>query len=356
MKVLHVYRHDNPRLAEYVRLLSQAMPADVECAFADNASDVRLGIKDFQPDIIHQHGQPTANNQYPIPPTRLVVSPHGETVDIAKAYAVIARSPYELSSCDTERKELVRNPLITKTITFEEAAAAIHIVYQRVMDSHPLELMDTNTRHLLAVLLKAGLLGDKGWVAGQCSTVNGQCSTVNGQWPTVNDSQFRLLFIYASLEGVLDIVERGIKVLSITDAEANSSLFTLHSSLFTSHSSLFTSEAHHSSLKNYLPQGYKTPVPLDGATIPQLLRDIDANGITLLRLTELMKLLYDDSLDEDALLEQIDDMNARPQLQLLLQILSEQMLLTEGFMPCPPLDNSFTENLRQQIENHLRVI
>ena len=332
MKVLHVYRHDNPRLAEYVRLLSQAMPADVECAFADNASDVRLGIKDFQPDIIHQHGQPTANNQYPIPPTRLVVSPHGETVDIAKAYAVIARSPYELSSCDTERKELVRNPLITKTITFEEAAAAIHIVYQRVMDSHPLELMDTNTRHLLAVLLKAGLLGDKGWV-------NGQCSTVNGQWPTVNDSQFRLLFIYASLEGVLDIVERGIKVLSITDADANSSLFTLHSSLI-----------------NYLPQGYKTPVPLDGATIPQLLRDIDTNGITLLRLTELMRLLYDDSLDEDALMEQIDDMNARPQLQLLLQILSEQMLLTEGFMPCPPLDNSFTENLRQQIENHLRVI
>ena len=356
MKVLHVYRHDNPRLAEYVRLLSQAMPADVECAFADNASDVRLGIKDFQPDIIHQHGQPTANNQYPIPPTRLVVSPHGETVDIAKAYAVIARSPYELSSCDTDRKELVRNPLITKTITFEEAAAAIHIVYQRVMDSHPLELMDTNTRHLLAVLLKAGLLGDKGWV-------NGQCSTVNGQWPTVNDSQFRLLFIYASLEGVLDIVERGIKVLSITDAEANSSLFTLHSSLFTSHSSLFTSEALHSSLFtlhssliNYLPQGYKTPVPLDGATIPQLLRDIDTNGITLLRLTELMRLLYDDSLDEDALMEQIDDMNARPQLQLLLQILSEQMLLTEGFMPCPPLDNSFTENLRQQIENHLRVI
>ena len=345
MKVLHVYRHDNPRLAEYVRLLSQAMPADVECAFADNASDVRLGIKDFQPDIIHQHGQ----TSYSLSGARLIVSPHGEATDNTKAYAVIARSPYELSSCDTERKELVRNPLITKTITFEEAAAAIHIVYQRVMDSHPLELMDTNTRHLLAILLKAGLLGDKGWVNGQCSMFNVQCSTVN-------DSQFRLLFIYASLEGVLDIVEHGIKVLSITDAEANSSLFTLHSSLFTSealHSSLFTL---HSSLKIYLPQGYKTPVPLDGATIPQLLRDIDANGITLLRLTELMRLLYDDSLDEDALMEQIDDMNARPQLQLLLQILSEQMLLTEGFMPCPPLDNSFTENLRQQIENHLRVI
>ena len=321
MRILHVYRHDNPRLAEYVSLLSQAMPADVECAFADNASDVRLAIKDFLPDIIHQHGQ----TNYSLLGARLIVSPHGETTDNTKAYAVIARSPYELSSCNMERKELVRNPLITKTITFEEAAAAVRIVYQRVMDSHPLELMDGKTRRLLAILLKAGLLGDKGWV--------------NGQWPMVDDSQFRLLLIYTSLEGVLDIVERGVKVLGLTDAEANSSLFTLHSSLI-----------------SYLPPGYKTPEPLDGATIPQLLRDIDANGLTLLRLTELTRLLYDDSLDEAFLMEQIDAMNARPQLQLLLQILSEQTLLTEGFMPCQPLDNSFTENLRQQIENHLRVV
>ena len=321
MRILHVCRHDNPRLAEYVSLLSQAMPADVECAFADNASDVRLAIKDFQPAIIHQHGQ----TNYSLLGARLIVSPHGETTDNTKAYAVIARSPYELSSCHTERKELVRNPLITKTITFEEAAAAIRIVYQRVMDSHPLELMDGKTRRLLAILLKAGLLGDKGWV--------------NGQWPMVDGSQFRLLLIYASLEGVLDIVERGVKVLGLTDAAARSSRLTLPSPLI-----------------SYLPQGYKTPEPLDGATIPQLLRDIDANGITLLRLTELTRLLYDDSLDEALLMEQIDAMNARPQLQLLLQILSEQTLLTEGFMPCQPLDNSFTENLRQQIENHLRVI
>ena len=80
MKVLHVYRHDNPRLAKYVSLLSQAMPADVECAFADNASDVRLGIKDFCPDIIHQHGRFAAvwaeGRDCPHKTPRLIVSPH----------------------------------------------------------------------------------------------------------------------------------------------------------------------------------------------------------------------------------------------------------------------------------------
>ena len=323
MKVLHVYRHDNPRLAKYVSLLSQAMPADVECVFADNASDVRLAVKDFQPDIIHQHGQPIDNLRldnlrHPTAPARLVISPHGETVDTSKAYVVIARSPYELTCHDTERKELVRNPLITKTITFDEAAAAIHTVYQRVMDSHPLELMDVGTRTLLAFLLKAGLLGDKAWVKDDLRLGD------------LRLDDLRHLFIYVELEGVLDIVKRGIAVLGIYAPPKPT-------------------------IDCYLPHGYKTPQPLPKATIPELLKDIDAHGLTLLRLTELMRRLHDDSLDEAALMEQLEADKRRPLFQLLLQILSEQTLLTEGFMPCPPLDNSYTENLRQQLENHLKL-
>ena len=323
MKVLHVYRHDNPRLAKYVSLLSQAMSADVECVFADNASDVRLAVKDFQPDIIHQHGQPIDNLRldnlrHPTAPARLVISPHGETVDTSKAYVVIARSPYELTCHATERKELVRNPLITKTITFDEAAAAIHTVYQRVMDSHPLELMDVGTRTLLAFLLKAGLLGDKAWVKDDLRLGD------------LRLDDLRHLFIYVELEGVLDIVKRGIAVLGIYAPPKPT-------------------------IDCYLPHGYKTPQPLPKATIPELLKDIDAHGLTLLRLTELMKRLHEDSLDEAALMEQLEADKRRPLFQLLLQILSEQTLLTEGFMPCPPLDNSYTENLRQQLENHLKL-
>ena len=334
MKVLHVYSHDNPRLAKYVSLLLQAMPADVECVFADNASDVRLAIKDFQPDIIHQHGKPIV---FAASRARLVVSPHGETVDTSKAYAVIARSPYELTCHDTERKELVRNPLITKTITFDEAAAATHTVYQRVMDSHPLELMNVSTRHLLALLLKAGLLGHKEWVMEQWSArpagtlaEPGGARTDNGQW-SMADVQYRLLFIYAELEGISAIVDRGIAVLGIYAPLKPS-------------------------IDCYLPHGYQTPQTLPTATIPELLKDIEPHGITLLRITELMKRLHDDSLDEAVLMEQLEADRRRPLFQSLLQILSEQTLLTEGFMPCPPLDNNLTQDLRNQLENHLRIL
>ena len=334
MKVLHVYRHDNPRLAKYVSLLAQAMPEDVECVFADTASDVRLALKDFLPDIIHQHGQPIV---FAASRARLVISPHGESVDTSRAYAVIARSPYELTCHDTERKELVRNPLITKTITFDEAAAVIHTVYRRVMDSHPLELMNADTRHLLAILLKAGLLGHKEWVSDELKMRN-----LQGLISASESNHFSHLLIYAEIEGVLDIVLHGIGALGLTVAAANSSLITPHSSL--------------GRAGCYLPHGYQTPQPLPTATIPELLKDIETHGITLLRLTKLMKRLHDDSLDEAMLMEKIEAERQRPLFQSILQILSEQTLLTEGFMPCQPLDNNSTQELRNQLENHLRIL
>ncbi len=327
MRILHVYSHDNPRLAKYVNLLSQAMPADVECVFADNASDIRLAIKDFKPEIVHQHGHLINNILFK---ERMVISPHGETIDIGKAYAVIVRSPFEQNSCDTERKELVRNPLITKTITFEEAAMAIHKIYQRIIDSHPLELMDVQTRHLLALLLKAGLLGDKGWVSDD-KVWRSIEATIDNKQGRVRSCDFRHLFIYAQLEGVADIVERGLDILGIDSPEKPA-------------------------VDCYLPHGYTIPEPLPTASIPELLRDIDAHGISLLRLSELARRLYDDHLDEAALLKQLEADRQQPLLQLLLQILSEQMLLTEGFMPCPPLNNNFTDALRHQLENHLRIV
>ena len=344
MKVLHVYSHDNPRLAMYVSLLSQAMPADVECVYVDNAPDMRRAVKDFRPDITHQHGRfHVATGAAPTPPSRLIVSPHGEEVDVHHAYTVIARSPYELTTLQTERKELVRNPLITRAITFQEAAGAIAGIYRRVMDSNPLELMDAATRHFLAVALKAGLLGDKGWVSDD--------SQWNGSTDAVADSSlhtlhsplldFHHLYIYAELEGVMDIVHDGIETLGITDAVADSAFSPLHSSS--------------RSADCYLPHGYEIPKAMPGASITDLLHDIEQNGITLLRLTELTRALYDDNLDEKALMEQAETEKLRPILQSVLQVLSEQTLLTEGFMPCPPTDNSDTQRLRTQLENHLKL-
>ena len=296
----------------YVNLLMQNIPAGVECVSADNSPAVSRALRDFQPDIIHRHGMTPGEVSSK---ARLVVSPHGEAVGTNGAYVVIARSPYELASIAAEHKELVRNPLITKTISFAEAAADIAAVYRRVMDSNPAELLNADTRHLLAVLLKAGLSGDKRWVD----------AVGNGQ-----TFDFRHLLIYASLEGVLPIVLRGFDVLGVAPPQTPV-------------------------VDCYLPKGYSKPEAMPGATVTELLHDINSHGINLLRLAELTKALHSDNLDEDELMRQTEEKKQLPLLQSALQVLSEQTLLTEGFMPCRPADNALTQRLRSELAGRLKI-
>jgi hypothetical protein len=317
MKVLHVYSHDTPSLAMYVYQLINALPKGIECMTADNEADMQKACKSFMPNIIHQHGAALVKNDTE---ARLIISPHGEKINTERAFAVIVRSPYELAQQNNSRCEMVRNPLITTTTDFNEAAKAISTVYQRVMDSQPLQLMNSQTRQAQATIIKVGICGDKQWVSNSNINVDAK------------DIDFRLLYIYAEQEGVAELLDKGIALLEI---EAPAKQPT----------------------DNYLPKGYHAPKAMPhGATIPQMISDIATNGISLLRLAEITKALHDDSLDESSLIEDLEAQKLKPLFQAILKILSEQTLLTEGFMPCPPLDNKETASLRYKLANNLRII
>ncbi|MBP5339789.1 MAG: hypothetical protein J6Z14_10920 [Prevotella sp.] len=90
-------------------------------------------------------------------------------------------------------------------------------------------------------------------------------------------------------------------------------------------------------------------------TIAVMLRDVQQNGPTLLRLTDLHRALHDDLLDEERLMATLDDEKQRPLMQSILPLLQEQTLLEEGFMPCPPIDNTLTRSLRKALADHLRL-
>ena len=93
---------------------------------------------------------------------------------------------------------------------------------------------------------------------------------------------------------------------------------------------------------------------MDGADIPTLLADVKANGPSLLRLCELATALRSDSLDEARLLSQLSD-QLRPLLASTLQLLDEQNLITEGFMPCTPVDDGNTRLLRRQLTRRQHI-
>ena len=86
-----------------------------------------------------------------------------------------------------------------------------------------------------------------------------------------------------------------------------------------------------------------------------MVKDIRANGLSLLRMADLYEALLDDRLNEDNLVEKLEQDNNKLLFSSILTIMSEQLLLDEGFMPCPPIENRETKRLRQNLLNHLRL-
>ena len=241
---------------------------------------------------------------------RLIITPHGHPLPRVPAYAVVARSPMEHDSLAKQHPhvETVRNPIITRTTTAATCAAQMMRIYQHVANSFLLPLLSPSSRQALATLLCVAIGGDARWAIQ----------------PLPTDADYHQLQAYARLEGVLPMVRKGLRLMAVEVPEPEE-------------------------MDCYLPAGYKVPQRMQGNDIPTLLSDIKTNGPSLLRLCEVAEALHDDNLDEARLLHQLDEHQLRPLMASLLPLLSQQLLLTEGFMPCPPTDDHLSQQLSQQL-------
>lgn len=320
MKILHFHPSNNFQLAQYVSLLAKGMHDDVESAATDNAKEFGYLCSSFCPDIVHVHGQLP---EKPIPQTaRLVVTPHGSIISSPNAYVLIARSEIEkdqLSSYNP-RIEVVRNPIITRSTNPERLFQQMTVIYRKVMDSNVLPLMDSDTTKTLSLLLKVGICGDQRWVDAKQIT--------NPDW--------RKLFIYAELEGVSDVLRKGIALMNLKVPDIDAA-----------------------TIPTYLPADFKKPKPLGLCTFIDLIRQIEDeianNQLSMLRLVEMHKALLRPDLDEEVLLKELEGEKLQSLLASLLQLLQETTMLDEGFMPCQPADDQLTERLRNLLKKHLQI-
>ena len=322
-KVLHIYPHHDSMIANYVSMLCRLLPAAVETMSIDDKGPVRQTLGEYDPDIIHLHADTELKS---LPPhSRVVITTHGTKPHsfLSTAYVVIARSAIEarrLNDIGVPRVEVIRNPLYTKTTTSEELASKMATVYQKVMDSNILPLFTPATRQMFSTLLKVGLLKDKRWAKAT---------------PDSDDVNWHRLFIYAELEGCMPVIQKGIKLMGI-NAPA------------------------HSAVSCYLPKEYQQPTqPTPSADVSSLVADIRQKSSTkqlpLVLLCSLFQSLYSPNLDEAALLRDLESGRLTSFFCSTLQILREQILLDEGFMPCRPVDNRTTERLRKALNQHLKL-
>jgi hypothetical protein len=350
MHILHIYTTNIPDIAQYVSNLStmSGVHSDVE----DQPKALQQMLNARCPDIVHVHGCSSEHIKIALKArqqgARIVLSPHGQLEPweqpqavtsrlmginnlTSHAYCLIARSPIEADTLRelgwNKRIEIIPNPLITSTTTNEQCLQRHQRVYQQVMDSNILELMDENTISALRILLKVGITGDERWAPSFAA----------------NEVNWRQLLIYAQQEGILPLIEKGCYAKGVTIPDLIQTSAALAEQI----------------PPTYLPDRYQNPVILGGQSLVEKVRTLQQQvadeTLSLLSLAELDKALRCDDVDEDILMQLLIAEKLDTFFASLLTVLSEQTGFDEGFMPCPPLDNRDTNHIRTVIKNHLQI-
>ena len=352
MKVLYVYPKSNPLISQHVSLLTTGLRQSEEIRTADSVSTLRKAIQEQMPDIIHCHGCPSVTAARAIfsalnRGARLVLTLHGQLEPWAddrqrniaavyyqkelvyRAYAVILLGRLERTNFVkmgwNPRIEEIHNAVTTNTISPQNMCADTFAVYQKVLDSDTLALMDESTEHMLRVLIKVGIMGDRRWAPVLPSGIIG----------------WRQLLLYAEHENIRNYVDYGISLLNCSAPAIDTTRIAA-----------------------YFPDGYTTPRPIrelvgeyQGKETDYLLRIITQirQQPLLLHLIELTRELYRDTVDDERLSEVLEEKGLTAFTRSLMQVLSEQTGLDEGYMPLTPIDNKLTRQIRQQLTNHLKI-
>ena len=356
MKILHVYSKTDEMVSRHVSQLCEGLRHSAEVQSISNLAEFKGVCKTFHPDIVHchgcwQYGIVRAGNYAIRQGARIVLSPHGQLEPwvfeekpfqekfhktvlwqkpfVEKAYALIAFGKMEQQYLEqlkwNPRIEMIHNAVITNSTTPEVMCSQTFAVYQKVMDSNVLEQMNDETRQLLAAIIKAGTLGDRRWTA----------------IPDATNTDWRRLLIYAEQQNIRNYVDYGINLLGLTSPGLDTT-----------------------KIPAYFPESYQRPQSIKGLIgeykgdendyILRMVRQIE-HAPQLLHLIELTRELYRDTVNDSLLQEALEAKGLTKFAARLMQVLSEQTLLDEGYMPLDPLDDRGTNKIRNQITNHLKI-
>lgn len=310
MTILHVYSASDTMAATYVQMLSHELAQQARMLNATTQADIHLLWQQEHPDMIHMHGAPG----FSLPAhCRLIVTPHGQTLDMrCPAYVVVARSAMESKqlSEQSQRIAVVLNPIITQTTTPAACAAQMLHIYRRVGCSDVLQLMSYATRRACCMLLLLSITGDARWLPPHAMD-------------SIRQADMTQMAIYATHEGIKPMVNQALAILGMSPLSIPS-------------------------VESYLPPGFYKPVPMPEADIPQLLAHIREHGPSMLRLAEVARALRSDALNEDILHSQLQNNQTIPLFEAVLQLLIDIQMLTEGFIPSsfqPRQDNALRQAL-----------
>lgn len=363
MRILHYYPKEDEMITQHVYMLAENMGLEAEIYKATEVDDARKLLKGGHYDILHLHGCWRNSSRTIVAlalrqGARLVLTPHGQLEPwvreerrwkekfpkrllyqrsiVEKTYAVVVQGKMEQECMErlgwNRRTTIIRNAVITSSISKQEMVHQTFKLYHKVMDSNPLELMDDEMRILLRNIITAGITGDIRWLAPGNSL------------PTT--IQWRLLLCYAHQEHITDVIQRGVRVLGLDAPDIDTT-----------------------KIDYFLPDDYK-PAELVGhiignqfasenerliATFRQLRKFTTNRQLSIMHLVELDRELRQHSCNEEQLNEELKERRLWKPASRMMQLTAQFTGLTEGFMPIPPTNDHTTRVIRKQVENHLKI-
>ncbi len=362
MRILHFYPNTDEAISQYFNMLASNMGLEVENHKASTGEEAKQLLRTMQFDILHIYGC-WNNAQYTLvrkalrQGARLVVTTYGQLEPwvqqqnfwkeklpkriayqqsvIERAYAVIVQGNMELECMKklgwNQRCVIIRNALITNSITPREMARQTFDLYQRVIDSDPVQRMNDNTQNFVKYLITIGITGDVRWLK-------------NEETPMLGD--WRQILCYAHQEQIMPTIMRAVRTLGlmVPDIDATQIPYFLPDNYVETKSIQQTIGNQFVSENERLIATFK------------LIKKLIANGqFSIRHLVELDRELRQYGCDEDLLEEQLTERQLLPTARRTMQLMAMTTGLTEGFMPVVPLHDRITKKLYQQIENHLKI-
>lgn len=365
MKILHYYASNEVTLVtQYVKTLCEAMDAEVSNEVTTNGTDAKERLTSSHYDILHIHGcwQYAAYRVACVAwreNTRVVITPHGELEPwvvkqhywkeklpkrllfmkrlIERAYAVIIQGKMEEECMKklgwNSRTVIIRNSIITHSISPKEMAQQVAHIYRKVLDSNTLELMTDDTKDVLRQLIKVGITGDERWLQEERKEIH-------------EHAQWRMLYCYIHHEQVVEVVKRGLRILRM-----DAPYFDIQQ------------------MPCFMPDGYEPAKSIESAigmqyatendrlmaTFRHLKRLAIHHRLTISHLVELDKELRQHDSAEDQLCNALQERNLYVFAGRVMQLMHDLTGLDEGMMPMPAVNDRQTRQLRKHIDNHLKI-
>ena len=383
MRILHYYTASDKMSKDYIDILSKAMTelnylsgdSCIENVSASSLHDALKVVRTSVVDIIHLHGCWRDSDFMLVRKakkhaTRIVVSPHGQLEPwvikqdylkkhlpriiayqkriVSDAFAIVVMGRMEEECMKrlgwNSRIEVVKNSMITDTITDKDMAKKMLSLYNKVMDSHTLALLNDEERKAFAALIKAGVTHDQRWLSDDEKASISSLSSL----------AWRRIKIHAFHTSISDTIADAESTLMISHAEIRPESVPCYLPLEDKRRGLFSKELKPLPAVIADDKGYHTD---SLCKFIKILQKHAATGqLTFKDIVETARQMRRALVDEIAFNEEMKIKGLDEFVVSLMQIMDDYTCMEEGFMLASPKNNSHTKKLASMIDNELQII